>query len=260
MKNTLSIILLIILGIVLNESNATSKILFLGLSGEGAPSIEKTFDASLRERLSVVSDLKLIDYIETCRFQRLIDFTRYSTVSENLVKNLQKHLPDSLIVIWGAIKHLGIKPVRRKLLNASLHGTLTVGIHIYLLNQSTFLHSGTIESSFDKSKGTVFFSSVEKVTTVSASDREEIIRGLLDNALNKTTSIIVSVLKSTRLLQPGYISATEETYRPPSISDVFTVPSVEAPEVNGTPSITEETSDESSEKQMNENNSATETK
>jgi hypothetical protein len=243
---------------------AANRILFLGMSAGGAPAIESTFEKLLRERLSMVPELNLIDYVETLRYQHIIDFKRYPTVSEKMVKNLQKIVPDSFIVIWGGIKHLGIKPIRQNIIGSAAEGELTVGLTVYHISRGAFLHSGDIKSSFRKNKGFVFFSPAEKVVSVTAADRVEITNKLIDDALSTATSIIVSILKSADMLQPIVQSGGDnDVNKTPSISDVFSVPSVDAPKIYeeksvdvSTDKITEETIIPSS----NENNSSTETK
>ncbi|MBN1577942.1 MAG: hypothetical protein JW913_15385 [Chitinispirillaceae bacterium] len=214
-------------------SFAIDKVLFIGLSGEGAPAIVQTFDRLLRERLSAIPDLAVIDYTETLRYRKLIDFSRYPSVSEQQLTDLQALLPDSVLILWGSIIKIHFVPVRRKFVTAVIEGKLVVGLTVYSLLEGTFAYNGNIETSLHKQKGLVFFTPVDKVTHLSASERTTLTDQLIDDAVSSSADIVNALIHSERLRSAARnLKNDSGGGRSPSISDVFAVPSVEPPAIN----------------------------
>ncbi len=228
---------LFLLVVLVSYCCAIDRIVFIGLSGEGAPAIEQTFDRLLREQLTVIPDCAVADYVETLRYRKMIDFNRYPVVSEQFVTELQKLIPDAALIIWGSIKKMSIKPVRRTLINAIAEGELTVGLTVYNLTQGTFAYSGDVKGAAKKREGFVFFSSVDKVTHIPASDRAELTEQIVNDAVLASASIIRSILRSENLQFAGTVKGDTGKGRSPSISDVFTVPSVAPHEIQDNPPL-----------------------
>ncbi|MBN1308479.1 MAG: hypothetical protein JXA18_11210 [Chitinispirillaceae bacterium] len=223
-------------------SFAAEKILFIGLSGKGAPSIEQTFDRLFRERLRAIPDLVIIDYSETLRYRKLIDFSRYPSVSEQQLASLQSLLPESILLLWGSIRRLQFTPLRRRFITAVVEGKLIVDLGVYRLLDEICVYKGTIESSFHTPKGLVFFTPVRKVTHLSASERAALTDQLVDDAVSKSAEIINTLIHDKEFRSAARkLKNDSGGGRAPSISDVFTVPSVEPPTINTTeaPEVTD---------------------
>ena len=216
---------------------AVEKILFLGLSGEGAPAIEQTFDRVLRERLSVVPDFVVIDYIETLRCRKHTEFNDHPTVSEKMLNDLLPLLPDSVTIVWGSIKKLTLEPVRRKLITAAINAELTVGLSVYHLAERHFAYNGNVESFFKKQKGFVFFTPINETPPLGAAERTAIIDHLINDGATKSAGIISSLVRSEQLRAASLPKQDSADGHAPSISDVFTVPSVEPPAISNLPVI-----------------------
>lgn len=217
---------------------AVDKILFLGLSADGAPAIEQTFDRLLRDRLSVDPGFAVIDYIETLRCRKHIGFNNHTTVSVNMLTGLNTMLPDSVLIVWGSIKRVALEQRRRKLIKAVINAELTVHLSVYNLVEGLFAYSGDIQCFLQKPKGFIFFTPVKETPPIGASQRAAIIDELIEDAAAKSAGIISSLVRSVQLRTAPLQARTDSANgRSPSISDVFTVPSVEPPVISNNPPI-----------------------
>jgi hypothetical protein len=205
-------------------------IAFIGLNGEKAPAVEKTFDRLIREHLSVIPDVKSVDYLQIQKYQQIIFFSDNSTVSESLVELLEKYAPESTLFVWGWVKDYRITAVRRKLFNAALKGELTIGLTMYSLSEKKFAYSGNVKAEDYKSKGLIFFGSVDQSVHATALDRAEILEKLVNQAVENSGRIISAVAKSQTFTNNK--DSDVQQYKVPSISDVFSVPSLEAPNLD----------------------------
>lgn len=206
------------------------EIAFIGLNGEKAPAVEKTFDRLLREHLSVMSDVKSTDYLQVQKYRQVIYFSDNTTISESLVGSLEKFAPESTLFVWGWVKDYKISAVRRKLFNAALKGELTIGLTMYSLSQKEYAYSGNVNAVDYKSKGLIFLGSVDQSVHATALDRSEILEKLVNQAVENSGRIISAVARSQQFTNNK--SSEVQQYKVPSISDVFAVPSLEAPSIN----------------------------
>ena len=227
----------LLFSVLILSPSAAPRILFLGLSGEGAPAIEKSFDRMLRSRINTMPGMSVIGYDESQRHRRSLDLDRSGIISEEQLIALEERLPDSVMVIWAQIKKLAIVPLRRNLIRADIKGTMQTGLTVYNLSRKSFSYSGIVESVASKHKGFILFAPVELETHISAADREELIEKLVADAVAGCADIIESLRRSEQMTPEKVVPLTDTTTnRPPSISDVFAVPSVEAAEIsNKTP-------------------------
>ncbi len=209
--------------------SGSERVLFLGISGDEAPSVEETLDRLIRERLSVIPDIAAIDYIETLRFRKQIGLDSYHSASENNLKNIGTILQDSLIIVWGRVKKISVDPVRSKLIKLYMEAGLTLGLSVYLPMDRRFAYTGNIESRIRKRKGFIFFSSVKETPPLGASERNQLIDMLLDDAAAKSVAVVSSLIRSERMRAASVNKPDSTDKRAPSISDVFTVPSVTPP-------------------------------
>ena len=206
------------------------EIAFIGLNGEKAPAVEKTFDRLIREHLSVIPDVKSVDYLQIQKYQQLIFFSDNSTVSESLVGLLEKYAPESTLFVWGWVKDYKVTNVRRKLFNAALKGELTIGLTMYSLSEKKFAYSGNVKAEDYKSKGFIFLGSVDQLVHATARDRAELLEKLVNQAVENSGRIISAVAKSQTFTNTK--DSDVQQYKVPSISDVFSVPSIEAPNLD----------------------------
>ena len=226
-------IVTVLFAIILNISIcfAGSEVVFIGLYGEGAPAVEKTYDRLLREHLSVLPQIHSADYIQAQRFANMIKFDTYPTVSENLVKSLITLASDTTLFVWGTIKKYRIKPIRKAFFFSKLKGELTIGLNMYSLSRGKYAYSGNVKAVTFKSKGMVGFRPVEKVVHISALDRAEILEELEYDAVQASGRMISAVVHSESF-QTDKGETGVNTYEVPSMSDVFSVPSVDAQAVD----------------------------
>jgi hypothetical protein len=216
-----------------SSATAATSILFLGLSGDGAPAIERTFERTLRDKITTTPDLAIIGYDESQRYRRKLDLDQTSGIPENRLAELQEYLPDSAFAVWSQIKKLTVTPVRDHLIKALIKGELQTRLVVFNVSTGSFAYSGTITSTAEKRKEYILFSPIEQ-TNVSATDRDEVINKLVVHAVTECANIIDSLHRSElQKTRPAQAEAESPGNRAPSISDVFTVPSVEAAEISG---------------------------
>jgi hypothetical protein len=149
-----------------------------------------------------------------------------------MVADLEKSVPDSILIMWGAVKNLRIAPGRANLITAVIKGELNVTVMVYNLIRKSFSYRINVSSTTQSAKGWIFFSDPNKTIIISASERVKITEKLIDDAANKLTSIMMSIIRNEELQgQTAPASEEGEINKVPSISDVFTVPSVQAAEI-----------------------------
>ena len=218
----------VLFAIILNISIcfAGSEVVFIGLYGEGAPAVEKTYDRLLREHLSVLPQIHSADYVQSQRYSNMIKFDTYPTVSENLVKSLITLASDTTLFVWGTVKEYRIKPIRKAFFFSKLKGELTIGLNMYSLSRGEYAYCGNVKAVAFKSKGMVGFRPVEKITHISALDRAEILEKLEYDAVEASGRMISAVVRSESS-QTDKDEAGVDSYKVPSMSDVFSVPSVD---------------------------------
>lgn len=211
------------------EVSAELSILFLGLFDQSHPAISADFENKLRERLAVSENIKLIDYVETQRYRNMVEFERYPSLSQKRFANLDRYITDSSLILSGKIDKLSLEPVRKGLFRSAVDGELRISFLIFNLHKRTFAYSLTIYGRSSLRKGRVFFGDVSKVTTISAAERHQMIDEMIDDGIRKSASTLNSLVRSLQLNAPAP-QGTEDAKvnNLPSISDVFTVPSVEA--------------------------------
>jgi hypothetical protein len=238
-----------ILFILNSRTSAANTVLFLGFFESNSPALSKNFEKKLRQRLAVSPDFELIDYIETQRYRKMVKFDRYPSLSSALLRNLDRYITDSTLILSGEIQKINFIPVRKRLFRSVVEGELLVNFSIFDLHQKTFAFSITIHGRATREKGRILFGNVEKITTLSAAERLGMTDDMTADALTKSSSTIRSVVRSMQMQSPPPQNTIDaEVNNQPSISDVFTVPSVEAtkidedtPDTVPRPEITEET-------------------
>ena len=207
-------------------------LVFLGVLGNDAPAIENTFDARLREALSVNPDFHVIDYLTSQDYRRRIKFDDFPTVSRRLVEGVRDLSADSTVFVWVSVKSRFVKPVRRWLVKASAYAELTLTLNIYSLRYKDYAFIGDVTSSAEKSEDFIFFYPLETVH-ISAADQVELTGNMVNAAAFRTADLISAVVRSEK--QRAAFSSDSSgmsKYKAASISDMFNVPSVEAANVD----------------------------
>jgi hypothetical protein len=207
-------------------------LVFLGVLGNDAPAIENSFDARLREALSVNPDFHVIDYLTSQDYRRRIKFDDFPTVSRRLVEGLRDLSADSTVFVWVSVKSRSVKPVRRWLVEASAYAELTLTLNIYSLRYKDYAFIGDVTSSAEKSEDFIFFYPLETVH-ISAADQVELTGNLVNAAAFRTADLVSAVVRSEKQ-RAAYSSDSSgmSKYKAASISDMFNVPSVEAANVD----------------------------
>ena len=210
---------------------AQNHVCFLGITGNGAPGSRQSFEQQLRNVLDTMNGVRLVDYVSSIRYRELTELDRYSRSSRDLLANLVHYIPDTVLVIWGTVEHVAFQPVRKHFIGAAVNGSLTAGISVFSLKQRKFAFNGNVTSSISSKEPSAGLSSVEKVTHLSASKRVLLTDSLIRLAVANTRDILFSLLEEQGKLTAGFTDDDQSRQKAPSISDVFTVPSVEAPQI-----------------------------
>lgn len=223
--------LLILMSFVILPFSSLAKrnVAFIGLSGNGAPSLEKGYENLLREKLSMEPEFLTKDYLECQKFRRAIRFDDYATVPRNYLENLVHIADDSMLVIWGTVKKFQLNYQPKKLIFTEIRGELQIGLHIYSLFKRDFLFIGDVSAEVFIPKGIGFFKSKQPI---SAKDRAELIAMLQREAVANSCKAITAVVRdeNEEILNANY---SKEINRP-SISDVFSIPSAEPAQIEST--------------------------
>jgi len=208
-------------------------LVFFGVLGNDAPAIEKSFDARLREALSVNPEYHMLDYLASQDFRHRISFDDFSTVSRRLVEGLRLFNSDSTVFVWVTVKSFSIHPVRTWLVAASARGDIVLTVNMYSLRYREYAFIGDVQSTFDKPEGMIFFYPLETGVHISAPDRAEIMDKLVTSSAYRAADLITTVVKSEKA-KAVLASDTSgmSKYKAASISDMFTVPSVEGANVD----------------------------
>jgi hemoglobin-like flavoprotein len=232
MKNVTFIML--VTGMICCAGAGILEVVFMGISGEGAPAIEKTFELQLQKRLSTQTSFRLADCIVAQHYAQLIKFDDYSMVSRKLVEAVESVASDSTLFVWGTIKKCSVNMVRKNLFRTVIKGEIELNLNVYSLDTKEYSYSGVIKAEIIKPGEFAFLSDENATSHIDAVKRQEILQQCIDQAVNKTAAMIVDLATkndvSARVVQPK-----EEVNAMPSIYDVFTVPSVKARAIDEQP-------------------------
>ncbi|NLL15409.1 MAG: hypothetical protein GX267_18580 [Fibrobacter sp.] len=223
-------ILVLMLFVILPFSSfAKCNVVFIGLSGDGAPSLEKGFESLLREKLSMEPELYAKDFLECQKFRRAIRFDDYAAVPMNHLESLLRFGDDSMLVVWGTVKNYRIDYQQKKLIFTGIKGELQIGLYIYSLLKSDFLFIGDVSAEVYQSRGIGFLKSKQ---TVSAKDRAELIGLLQSEAATNSYLKIIEAFRAEKAVMQNTFSIVDTSG--PSISDVFSIPSTEPAQIEST--------------------------
>ncbi len=171
-------------------------LILLGFNGQNSPSIGKTYDRLLRERLSIRSDIQLSDYIQCQRYKKMIKFEDYPTVSIDNIESIAKYVKDTTFFVWGTVEKFQVVPNRRWLIQAQIRGELKISLNMYNLSEQRLVYAGTISCVEFENKGLVFFTPVSKSIHISALDQTDILEKLEYKAVDKSSQMISAAIRS----------------------------------------------------------------
>lgn len=209
-------------------SNAKVNIVFLGLSGDNAPSLETGLETLLREKITTIDNFSIADYLESQRYRKYIKFDDSPTVSTNNLNSLLQITGDSSLIIWGNIKNFQISNDRKTLIFSRIKGELTVGLHIYCQWLKKVLFVGNVDAVQYKGKKLSLKKVIEPVSVI---DRSDLISLLQNEAANEFCRITEAVIRTTSTNDDYSVTNTDTQNREPSISDVFSIPSIEPAQI-----------------------------
>ncbi|KMQ50987.1 hypothetical protein CHISP_2129 [Chitinispirillum alkaliphilum] len=207
-----------------------TEVIFIGLKGDGAPAIEKTYDKMLRERLSTSPYFRVADYQTIQNYKERIRFHDYPTVSQDLLNTLRRFASDSTIFIWGSVREYNMRPVRRNLIGSYIEADLVLNLTIYSLSNQRFAFSGNVKASSERYKGISVFRPVETVVHISSQDRIDLLDELVSRAVMESERIVSVVMRSDPESLESMATEASGQYLP-SLYDVFSIPSMEASEI-----------------------------
>jgi hypothetical protein len=236
MKRTTYLLPTIILYLVttLYPQTDNRKLLFIGLQEDGSPSLSGTFNKLMLDKLETIAGLVLTDHEKTLQYRHQMHFSRYTKISEELISELETIVSDSLLIMWGSIVTSEIRPARKHVIGCVLKGKLIVNLIIYDLPSKRFLYNGNIASDLERPTSAIFFSSPEKVIHISSTERVTINELLLNKVILASIGLIDSLFRNNQLHQVPEQVVEQKHVNEPSISDVFSVPSVEPPQIDDT--------------------------
>ncbi len=212
------------------------KVAYLGLAEGESAAFSERFGEQIRDRLAVIEQVHLIDFLETQRLKERIRFEYFPTVSRDLVQKLKRFSGDSTLVVWGRVDELSIEPERRRLFGARAVASLKLVLTMYSLSFREYVFIGTAVSDTTHVLPPVFFQRVDKVSHIPAVERTEIMRELASAAARKAVHLVTAVVRSELAREePIVIEEVPDTQleerKEPTLEDLFEIPSMEAPSV-----------------------------
>lgn len=227
-KKLITVTLLTLTGLSFGED--IQLINFGNLSGK-EPSIEKKFNHEMNLRLATVQGMDLMDRDKTDYLKKKSDFENMPSLSRKLVNSLRESAEEKALLIWSDIEELSVVPKRKWLIGAEAAGTMKVRLCLYSLYFGEYIYTGELYASVSKAMAPVFFRSAEKVTHITPQIRSELIDILSSNILSQIEDLAISVARS-ELIKSGVLLPEEiKREKAPSVSDMFNIPSIEAPEI-----------------------------
>lgn len=196
------------------------------------PSIEKKFNQELGLRLATVQGMQTMDEDKSDNLKRRSDFVNRPTLTRKLIESLREAADEKSLLVWSEISHLSVTPKRKWIFGAEAFGEMTVKLYLYSLYFGEYIYSGELKSEASKAKSPVFFRNVEKITHIKPQERIELSEKMSNDILSQIEDLVISIARS-ELTKSGVLLPQEvKKERAPSVSDMFNIPSVEAPEID----------------------------
>jgi hypothetical protein len=209
-------------------------VVFIGLSGQSAPAIEKNLTRLMEEQFATTSGVSLVLNDETKYLQSRIDQFSYPAMTARLAAALNRFTPDSALIVWGMVRECSIKPVRRYFFNARVKASLTIELAVYRLGAEAYAYIGDAKSVLVRDKGFIlWFGPVENAVQISAPERAELIESLQIEGAKSTGRVLQNLLqyhqsKNHTGKPPRGISRKEVTIEPALPEDAAEINAVDS--------------------------------
>lgn len=224
--------ILIVLIFIANSAAEEIQLINFGTLLGRQPAIEKKFNYEMGIRLSTVEGMHLLDRDKTDLIKKRSDFENMPNLSKKLINSLRESSEEKALLVWCEIEDMQITPKRKWLLGAEAVGEMRIKLYMYSLYFGAYIFSGELKTQATKPKEPVFFRNVNKVTHITSQDRQELMDKMSFNILENIETLVISVSRS-ELIKTGVLLPEEiKREKAPSVSDMFNIPSVEAPEID----------------------------
>jgi hypothetical protein len=194
-------------------------ILYLGLTGPAASSVEGEFGRNLRELLPTAPNIGVYDEQRTGMCRKKLRSEGHSTVSEVLLRSLEPFCSDTTLVVWGRVEKLDFRPRRRLLVRGAVDAGLAIKLIGYSLLEKKYLFGGTLAVDTSISKGFIFFYPLDRAVRVEALERERITGYLARKSAHYAAGLIVDAVKKKHI-KDEYIPVVDTGPPPPGIFDI----------------------------------------
>lgn len=171
------------------------EVAFIGLTGDQAPAIEKTFNRHFLELLALMPSVHSLNTIEIANLrERTSGNFNIASMTPALYSSLKRFVSDSTLVIWGRVKECTIKPERFWVVGAGIRGTLTIELTIYNLADQHFVYIGDVSATTLEKKWFVLWWPVENALQISAQERTQIIDDIELKEVSASGRIISTIM------------------------------------------------------------------
>lgn len=182
--------------VMLPFTSGASELLLLGFNGKRAPSVDKTFDKMMRDKLVMIPDVALVDIEKTRQLNHHINFPENDLLAKTHLESLRKYLNDSLYIAWGTLHEIVIEPKRKQFVRAQFTGSMKVDLHIYDYVKKQLTFTGTLDASTSDDRGVVFVSPVKRAYHIDAAEYTRIAEMTLNEAVRVCSRVITATISS----------------------------------------------------------------
>jgi hypothetical protein len=170
-------------------------VIFIGLSSQHAPAIEKNLTRLMEEEFATSSEVSLVLNDEAKYLQSRIDQFTYPAMTTRLAVALKRFAPDSALIVWGMVRECSIKPVRRYFFTAQVKAVLTIELTVYRLGAEAYAYIGDAKAVLVRNKGFIFwFGPVEDAIQISAPERDELLESLQIEGAKSASGVLQNLL------------------------------------------------------------------
>lgn len=210
-------------------------LVFMGVIPGTAPEFEKRFEMLLQQHFVSIKEVSIKDFNDIRLLRLKTDFYNNPVITRYFAKYLREITNDNTLIVWVHIRSYSIEPMRRYLIGAHVYGSLRVTLSVYSLRFNQYVYINEIATEITKPLSLVFFKNVKTSSHITSSAREEIVDSLIEQTSEKISFELNGIIR-TILIKSGLLMQAEpENVREPSVSDLFDIPSVEAPTITRTP-------------------------
>jgi len=212
MKTVTSAAVLLLL-VLVSGGFCARDVAFIGLTGQGAPAIEKEYTRLLQEQIDLLPDVHSLNSIEIDKLRECTGGRFGSTAfTPALARSLRRFVTDSALVVWGRVRECTVRPERFWVVGAGIRGTLQMDLTIYDFSNRKFIYIGDASATLLVKKWFVFLRPVDKAIEISTQERTQIIDKLENKSVSAAAGVIGSILLHEHIIKnkPGKSSAGYE--------------------------------------------------